>query len=104
MQEFESSARDFYVRQLRDWKISIDVGRIRPRGLAAYGRWFSAALARAHARSGDRVAIAAYLGGGGSFDRAVAAFASAYADLTERDHASLRRAVRDGRLPATEGV
>jgi uncharacterized protein (DUF2252 family) len=104
VQELDGEPRDFYVRQLRDWRISIDLDRTRPRGLAAYVSWCGAALARAHARSGDRVAIATYLGGGDSFDRAVAAFASAYAELTERDHASFRRAVRDGRLPATEGV
>lgn len=103
-ERLDGAPRDFYVRQLRDWKISIDVERIRPRGLAAYARWCGATLARAHARSGDRVAIAAYLGKSDAFDRAVSAFATAYAELNERDHASLRRAVQEGRVAATEGV
>ncbi len=78
------AGRDFYVRQLRDWKVSIDVERIKPDGLATYARWCGATLARAHARSGDRIAIAAYLGKGDAFDGAVAAFARAYAELNER--------------------
>jgi len=94
--------RDFYVRQLRDWKVSIDVERIKPARLATYARWCGATLAKAYARSGDRIAIAAYLGKGDSFDEAVAAFARAYAELNERDHATLRDAVRGGRLSATK--
>jgi uncharacterized protein (DUF2252 family) len=103
-EDLDGAEHDFYVRQLRDWKVAIDVERIRPRGLSTYARWCGATLAKAHARSGDRIAIAAYLGKSDVFDRAVAAFATAYAELNERDHASLRRAVAEGRVAATEGV
>ena len=92
--------RDYYVRQLRDMKGSIAIDKLTPQELADYGRGCGAALARAHARSGDPVAIAGYLGGGENFDRALAAFAAAYADQTERDHALLIRAVSSGRLEA----
>jgi uncharacterized protein (DUF2252 family) len=102
--DLDGAAHDFYVRQLRDWKLSVNLTQILPRALAIYGRWCGATLARAHARSGDRIAIASYLGKGDAFDRAVAHFANAYADLTEQDHAALTEAVRSGRLPATEGV
>ena len=103
-EDLDGVERDFYVRQLRDWKVAIEVERIRPGGLSIYARWCGATLARAHARSGDRIAIAAYLGKSDVFDRAVAAFATAYAELNERDYASLRRAVAEGRVSATEGV
>ena len=103
-EDLDGATRDFYVRQLRDWKVSLEVETIRPDGFATYARWCGSTLARAHARSGDRVAIAAYLGKSDVFDRAVAAFASAYADLNERDHAALRSAVQAGRVAATEGV
>jgi uncharacterized protein (DUF2252 family) len=94
--------RDYYVRQLRDWKSSVDLQSILPSGLAAYAKACGWTLARAHARSGDRIALAAYLGGSDRFDRAVARFASSYADLSERDHQSLVRAVSDGRITAVE--
>ena len=97
-------AHDYYVRQLRDWKVSIDVDRVLPDALARYARWCGSTLARAHARSGDRIAIAAYLGRGDSFDRALADFAAAYADLTARDHAAFAEAVRAGRVSASEGL
>jgi len=100
----DGTQRDYYVRQLRDWKGSLDIGRVRPEGLASYARWCGAALARAHARSGDRIAIAAYLGKSDAFDQAVAAFATSYAAVNERDHASLRQAVDEGRVAAVEGV
>jgi uncharacterized protein (DUF2252 family) len=100
----DGAVRDFYVRQLWDWKSSVDLETIRPEGLAAYADSCGWTLARAHARSGDRVAIAAYLGKSDSFDRAIASFASAYADLNERDHQSLVQAVADRRVAATEGV
>jgi uncharacterized protein (DUF2252 family) len=100
----DGTQRDYYVRQLRDWKASLDIGLVRPEGLASYSRWCGAALARAHARSGDRIAIAAYLGKSDAFDQAVAAFATSYAAVNERDHASLRRAVDEGRVAAVEGV
>jgi uncharacterized protein (DUF2252 family) len=96
--------RDFYVRQLRDWKMSIDLETISPAGLSAYAHWCAWSLARAHARSGDPVAIAAYLGASDGFDRAVAEFAVAYAELNDRDYAALGAAVKEGRLAATEGV
>jgi hypothetical protein len=100
----DGAVRDFYVRQLWDWKSSADLDTIRPDGLAAYAEACGWTLARAHARSGDRVAIAAYLGKGDSFDRAIAAFAAEYADLNERDHQALVQAVAAGRIRATEGV
>ncbi|MEV4938976.1 DUF2252 domain-containing protein [Streptomyces zaomyceticus] len=94
--------RDFYVRQLRDWKgIAVPEG-MRPKGMRAFGDVCGQTLARAHARSGDRIAIAAYLGRGPSFDRALTSFAEAYADQNERDHRALLKAVRTGRLPAED--
>jgi hypothetical protein len=96
--------RDYYVRQLRDWKLSIDVETLVPRTLSSYAGWCAWSLARAHARSGDRIAIAAFLGRGNGFDRAVAAFSTAYADLNEQDYAALQAAVNDGRLMAEPGV
>ncbi|MBB4662764.1 DUF2252 domain-containing protein [Conexibacter arvalis] len=81
--------RDFYVRQLWDWKMSADLDEMAPTALAAYGQLCGATLARAHARSADTRRIAAYLGSGDVFDRALARFAEAYADQNERDHAAL---------------
>jgi len=92
--------RDFYVRQLRDWKGSVEVGELRPDGLALYGQLCAWCLARAHARSGDRIAIAGYLGSSPAFEHAVADYAEAYADVTERDHAALAAAVDAGRVRA----
>ncbi|WP_436776966.1 DUF2252 domain-containing protein [Yinghuangia sp. YIM S09857] len=92
--------RDFYVRQLRDWKGIVDPTEMVPRGMALFGELCGATLARAHARSGDRIAIAAYLGKGDVFDRALVRFAESYADQNERDHRALLDAVRDGRLTA----
>jgi uncharacterized protein (DUF2252 family) len=94
--------RDFYVRQLWDWKRSVEVERLTPHGLELYARMCGWTLARAHARSGDRIAIGAYLGGGDSFDRAIAAFAESYADQSERDHAALVAAIDDGRVAAED--
>ncbi len=96
--------RDFYVRQLWDGKLSADLERMAPERMAAYGRACAWTLARAHARSGDRVAIAAYLGGGDAFDRAMVAFADEYADQNERDHAALTGEVRAGRITAQTGI
>jgi len=90
--------RDFYVRQLWDWKRSAEVERLTPRGLEIYGRLCGWTLARAHARSGDRIAIAAYLGGGDAFDRAISEFSESYADQSERDHAALVAAIDAGRI------
>jgi uncharacterized protein (DUF2252 family) len=92
--------RDFYVRQLWDWKRSAEVERMTPRGLEVYARMCGWTLARAHARSGDRVAIAAYLGASDAFDQAIAAFSEDYADQSERDHAALVAAIDSGRVAA----
>jgi hypothetical protein len=94
--------RDFYVRQLWDWKRSVEVERLNARGFEVYARICGWTLARGHARSGDRVAIAAYLGNGDSFDRAAAEFGEAYADQSERDHAALVEAISSGRLEAED--
>ena len=92
--------RDFYVRQLWDGKGSAIVEEMNPAMLTVYARLCGWTLARAHARSGDPVAIAGYLGSGKEFDRALAEFAESYADQNERDYAALRRAVADGRVTA----
>jgi Uncharacterized protein conserved in bacteria (DUF2252) len=102
--ELDGGARDYYVRQLRDWKVAVDLETISPRGLLAYGVVCGRTLARAHARSGDRIAIAAYLGRSDRFDCAVAEFAAAYADLNERDHRALVLAVSEGRIAAVTGT
>jgi uncharacterized protein (DUF2252 family) len=92
--------RHFYVRQLWDWKRSAEIERLSPRAFNVYARICGWTLARAHARSGDRVAIASYLGGGDSFDRAIATFSEAYADQNERDHEALLAAIDEGRIEA----
>jgi uncharacterized protein (DUF2252 family) len=92
---------DFYVRQLRDGKVSADIGAMTAAGLRAYGELCGWTLARAHARSGDRIAIAAYLGQSAAFDQAIAEFAAAYADQNERDHQVLAAAVASGRVTAS---
>ena len=92
--------RDFYVRQLRDWKFSMPIETMVPRGMRLYGQLCGWTLARAHARSGDRIAIAAYLGSADVFDQAITRFAAAYADQNERDHKSLVDAVASGRIIA----
>lgn len=96
--------RDFYVRQLRDWKGSAVIEEMRPEGFSRYGGLCAWTLARAHARSGDRVAIASYLGGSKAADEAFAAFAASYADRNESDHAALVAAIGSGRLAAVHGV
>jgi uncharacterized protein (DUF2252 family) len=96
-------ARDFYVRQLWDWKVSVDLELIAPKALAAYAQVCGWTLARAHARSGDRVAIASYLGATDVFDKALAEFASAYADLAEQDFSALEGAAKTRRIVAAEG-
>ncbi len=95
--------RDFYVRQLWDGKGSADVTTMSPERLARYGELCGWALARAHARSGDRIAIAAYLGSGDAFDRALADFAELYAEQNDADYSALEQAVSDGRLSAEAG-
>ncbi|RYP88070.1 DUF2252 domain-containing protein [Nocardioides guangzhouensis] len=92
--------RAYYVRQLRDWKFSAPIDQMVPSGMQVYADLCARTLARAHARSGDRIAIAAYLGSSEKFDNAIADFAVAYADLTERDHAALAAAVDEGRAAA----
>jgi uncharacterized protein (DUF2252 family) len=96
--------RDFYVRQLRDWKLSATIETMLPGGMAAYASLCGWTLARAHARSGDRVAISAYLGRSDTFDVVMVEFAEAYADLNERDHAALADAVTTGRAQARSGL
>ncbi|HEY0717681.1 MAG TPA: DUF2252 domain-containing protein [Streptosporangiaceae bacterium] len=100
----DAEVGDCYVRQLRDWKYSLPVEVMRPGVMRRYGELCGQTLARAHARSGDRIAIAAYLGSGDVFDQAVADFAATYADQNERDHAALAAAVSAGRLPARTGI
>jgi uncharacterized protein (DUF2252 family) len=95
---------DFYVRQLWDWKASIDLSTMSESGLHAYTRACGWSLARSHARSGDRVAIAAYLGGGSAFERAIARFSTAYADQNELDYQRLADAVATGDVIAERGV
>jgi uncharacterized protein (DUF2252 family) len=95
---------DYYLRQLRDWKYSAPIERMGPAEMADYGELCGWTLARAHARTGDRFAIAAYLGGSEKFEEAVADFGVSYADQTERDHAALAEAVAAGRAEARPGV
>jgi uncharacterized protein (DUF2252 family) len=96
--------RDFYVRQLRDGKGSAVVETMKPDLMMMYGRLCARVLAYAHARAGDRFAIAGYLGSGEDFDKALAAFAETYADQNERDHTLLRKAIDDGRISARSGT
>ena len=100
----DGEKKDFYIRQLWDAKGSADVELMDPSTLEAYGRICGWTLARAHARSGDRIAITAYLGNGSSFDRAMASFAEAYADQNERDYRMLQQAVAAGRVAAQPGI
>jgi uncharacterized protein (DUF2252 family) len=96
----EGAERDYYVRQLWDWKTSATVEEMRPRDMRTYGEMCAWALARAHARSGDPIAIGAYLGSGDVFDRALADFAERYADQNERDYAAFAAAVGAEAAPA----
>jgi uncharacterized protein (DUF2252 family) len=100
----DGKEHDFYVRQLWDWKASAELSTLSEAGLHAYTRACGWSLARAHARSGDRLAIAAYLGGGPTFDRAIARFATVYADQNELDHRRLAEAVAAGEVAAVTGV
>ncbi len=96
--------RDYYVRQFHDWKGSADIDSMLVPGAALYARICGATLARAHARWGDRIAIASYLGKGDGFDRAIAAFSAAYADQNEKDYEAFAAAVKSGRLTAQTGL
>ena len=95
---------DYYVRQLRDWKLSIPIEQMRTEGFMAYARMCGWTLARAHARSGDRIAMAAYLGGSDTFDQAIAEFAEVYADQNERDYATFADAAEHNRVKVVKGV
>jgi uncharacterized protein (DUF2252 family) len=96
--------RDFYVRQLKDWKFSVPIELMLPVGMTLYARLCGWTLARAHARSGDRIALAAYLGRSAKFDQAIAGFAETYADQNELDYAALQAAVKEGRAQATTAI
>ena len=100
----DGQQRDFYGRQLKDWKGSAEIEQMVPKGMAAYGRLCGWTLARAHARSGDPIAIAAYLGKSAAFDRAIVEFSRAYAEQNERDYQALISAVRSGRITAETGL
>ncbi|MEV6396917.1 DUF2252 domain-containing protein [Streptomyces sp. NPDC051907] len=100
VQGIDGRQRDFYVRQLRDWKAIAEPSQMPPRGMRVFGEVCGTTLARAHARSGDRIAIAAYLGAGDVFERALAEFAESYADQNERDHRELVNAAAVGQVTA----
>ena len=100
----DGKERDFYGRQLKDWKGSAEIERMIPGGMSAYGRLCGWTLARAHARSGDRVGIASYLGKGDSFDRAILSFSRDYAEQNELDYKALTDAVASGRITAETGL
>jgi uncharacterized protein (DUF2252 family) len=100
----DGNTRDYYVRQFQDWKGAADVETLLVPGATLYSRLCGATLARAHARWGDRIAIASYLGQGDSFERAIASFADAYADQNERDYEAFAAAVSSGRLTAQTGL
>lgn len=100
----DGTRTDFYFRQLRDWKGSVDVDQMIPGGMTAYARICGWTLARAHARTGDRIAIAAYLGKGRVFDEAIATFSERYADQNQRDYEGLQRAAVDGAISAEVGL
>ncbi len=108
--DLEGQAHDYYFRQLRDWKLSAEVETMDAKAMLTYAKLCGATLARAHARSGDRVAIAAYIGAGAvdsapnRFDEAMSAFAVAYADQNDRDYSALTSAIAAGQVAATAGV
>jgi uncharacterized protein (DUF2252 family) len=102
--DWQGSKRDYYVRQLRDWKGSADIDAMTAAGMRLWGEMCGWTLARAHARSGDRIAIASYLGKSEVFDNAIVEFSIAYADQNERDYRLLQEAVASGRVVADIGV
>ncbi|BBH67283.1 hypothetical protein ACTI_39680 [Actinoplanes sp. OR16] len=101
---FDGKTRDFYVRQLRDWKGGAVVEEMDPTGMRVYGGLCAWTLARAHARCGDRIAIASYLGSSEKFDEALVEFAELYADQSETDHAAFVAAIEEGRLSSQPGL
>ena len=100
----DGKSRDFYARQLKDWKGSAEIEQMVPEAMSVYGTLCGWTLARAHARSGDRIAIAAYLGNGDSFDRAILEFSKAYADQNDSDYKKLAAAVKSGKIKAETGL
>ena len=104
VKDLDGRERDYYIRQLHDWKGGVEVETFRVAGARLYGRLCGATLARAHARWGDRLAIASYLGKGDTFDRAIADFSCVYADQNERDYEAFAAAVESGRLAAQTGL
>jgi len=95
---------DLYLRQLRDMKLSEDITSMTRKEFDQYTRWCAMALARAHARCGDPAKISGYLGSSTLFEQAIALFAEAYADQTQRDHAALLAAIKEGRIKAEVDV
>jgi uncharacterized protein (DUF2252 family) len=104
MKGLDGQTRDYYVRQFHDWKGSADVDTLLVPGATLYARICGATLARAHARWGDRIAIASYLGKASNFDRAIADFSAAYADQNDKDYDAFAAAVKSGRLTAQTGL
>jgi uncharacterized protein (DUF2252 family) len=104
VKELDGASRDYYIRQLHDWKGGVEVETFRVPGARLYGRLCGATLARAHGRWGDRLAIASYLGKSDAFDRAMADFSIGYADQNERDYEAFATAVKSGRIAAQTGL
>ena len=100
----DGEPRDYYVRQLQDWKGSVDIEAAIPAGVRAYAELCGHTLARAHARSGDRIAIVSYLGNNDTFEKALVTFAETYADQNERDYEVFAKACKKGRLQAEQGI
>jgi hypothetical protein len=96
--------RDYYVRQLEDWEFSAPIEQALPSGMKVYARLCGWTLARVHARSGDRIAMAAYPGGSAKFAQAIGDFVETYADQNERDYAALQAAVKGGKAEATTEI
>ncbi len=103
IEAIDGETKDFYIRQLWDAKGSVEIERMNPAGLNAYGAICGWTLARAHARSGDAVAISAYLGTGDRFDQAMVSFSETYAEQNERDYQALQEAARQGRVTVQSG-
>ena len=102
--DVDGTRHDYYFRQFRDWKGSVEIDSLLPAGLAIYGRLCGWALARAHARSGDRVALASYLGKSDAFDQSIAEFSVTYADQNQRDYEALQAAIKEGTIKAEAGI